>query len=168
MTFFIDEVQDYLRLPGDLGDALAQARGLGVGYTLAHQHLGQLPKSVLDATMANARSRVAFQLPTRDARDIAALTKGVLTGADFESLPAFQAYAQLLSNNSPGSWVSLSTQPLPPRLRDPAIVRARSRRRYGQPLSEIEADLNGLATQTSTSDEPIGRIPRSQANGAGQ
>ena len=33
---FIDEVQDYLRLPTDLGDALAQARGLGVGFTLAH------------------------------------------------------------------------------------------------------------------------------------
>ncbi|UJH70451.1 type IV secretory system conjugative DNA transfer family protein [Ornithinimicrobium sp. INDO-MA30-4] len=37
---FIDEVQEYLRLPGDLSDALAQARGLGVGFVLAHQHLG--------------------------------------------------------------------------------------------------------------------------------
>jgi hypothetical protein len=167
-SFFIDEVQDFLRLPGDLGDALAQARGLGVGYTLAHQHLGQLPKSLLDATMANARSRVAFQLPSRDAREIAGLTKGMLTQADFESLPAFQAYAQLLSNNSPGSWVSLSTEALPPRLRDPAAVRARSRSRYGQPLSEIEADLNGLTTHGSTTDESIGRVPRSQTKGAGQ
>jgi type IV secretory pathway TraG/TraD family ATPase VirD4 len=38
---YIDEVQDYLHLPTDLGDALAQARGFGVGFTLAHQFLGQ-------------------------------------------------------------------------------------------------------------------------------
>ncbi len=37
---YIDEVQSYLHLPTDLGEALAQARGYGVGFTLAHQFLG--------------------------------------------------------------------------------------------------------------------------------
>jgi len=162
----IDEVQDYLRLPGDLGDALAQARGLGIGYTLAHQHLGQLPKSVHDAAMANARSRVAFQLSAHDAREIAGLTRDRLAPADFEALPAFKAYAQLLADNTPGHWVSLDTQPLPPPLRDPEAVRARSRARYGQPLSDIEADLLSLVEPARAHDEPIGRVPRSQTNGA--
>ena len=39
---YIDEVQNYLHLPTDLGDALAQARGYGVGFHLAHQYLAQL------------------------------------------------------------------------------------------------------------------------------
>jgi hypothetical protein len=41
---YIDEVQDYLRLPTSVADLLAQARGLGFGLTLAHQHLGQLTR----------------------------------------------------------------------------------------------------------------------------
>ncbi len=40
---YIDEVQDYLRLPTDLGDALATARSLGAGFHLAHQYEKQLP-----------------------------------------------------------------------------------------------------------------------------
>ena len=42
VSVYIDELQDYLSLPTDLSDALAQARGLGVGMTLAHQLVGKL------------------------------------------------------------------------------------------------------------------------------
>lgn len=161
----IDEVQDYLRLPGDLGDALAQARGLGVGYTLAHQHLDQLPVSLRRAVMANARSRIAFQLPYADARDIASTTRGRLVAEDFESLPAYAAYASLLSNNETGSWVSLGTEPLPPPLRGADDVRARSRARFGQPLDEVEADLLNLLEPPTSSRETFGRSPRKPASG---
>ena len=109
----IDEVQDYLRLPGDLGDALAQARGLGVGFTLAHQHLGQLqPTALREAILANARSRVAFQLSSRDARELARDARSILTAEDFETLPAFNAYVSLLVENTPLPWASLSTRPM--------------------------------------------------------
>ena len=43
VSVYADEFQDYVHLPTDMADALAQARGLGVGLTLAHQHLAQLP-----------------------------------------------------------------------------------------------------------------------------
>ena len=56
MFVFIDEFQDYLHLPTDLADALAEARGLGVGLTLAHQHLAQLRPQMRSAVLANARS----------------------------------------------------------------------------------------------------------------
>lgn len=38
VAVYIDELQDYLSLPTDLSDALAQARGLGLSLTLAHQY----------------------------------------------------------------------------------------------------------------------------------
>nr|WP_245548969.1 hypothetical protein [Nocardia exalbida] len=48
---YIDEVQDYLRLPTDLGDALATARSLRAGFHMAHQYqkrahadAGRIPK----------------------------------------------------------------------------------------------------------------------------
>lgn len=162
----VDEVQDYLRLPGDLGDALAQARGLGVGYTLAHQHLDQLPRGLRHAVMANARSRIAFQLSHADAKEIAAMTQGQLQAEDFESLRAFTAYASLLSANTTGPWVSLTSLPAIAPLRDPALVRARSRATYGQALSDIEADLLALTEPAAaSSDEPLGRSRRRPSQG---
>lgn len=157
----IDEVQDYLRLPGDLGDALAQARGLGVGFTLAHQHLGQLPSALRDAVLANARSRVALSLGARDARDVAALSAGQVAPEDLMALPAFEAYAALLVRNAPSPWLSLSTRPLPPALQPPDVIRRRSAHLYGKPLTDIEADLMSLANpQPRTSAESFGRTPR--------
>lgn len=161
----IDEVQDYLRLPGDLGDALAQARGLGVGYSLAHQHLHQLPREIHRAVMANARSRVAFQLDHADAREIAATTRGQLLAEDFESLPAYRAYANLLHANENRGWASLNALPLDPPLREATEVRARSRANFGQPLDQIEADLLNLIEPAPGDDEPLGRTRRRPSEG---
>lgn len=153
---YIDEVQDYLRLPGDLGDALAQARGLGVGFTLAHQHLGQLPSAIRDAVMANARSRVVFQLGNRDASAIAKTARGALVADDFEQLRAFDAYASLLVDGSPAPWASLRTVPLPPPTQDMSDLLTRSRASYGRPIDEIEADL--LSLIESPADDQVGRV----------
>ena len=59
---YIDEFQDYVRgLPLDFGELLAQARGLGIGLTLAHQGLYQLDSATKAGVLTNARSRVVFQ-----------------------------------------------------------------------------------------------------------
>lgn len=161
VMLYIDEVQDYLRLPGDLGEVLTQARGLGLGLTLAHQHLDQLPRALHAAIMANARSRIAFQLTGKDARELAGLTRGQLEPDDFDTLPAFNAYAQLLSGNQTAGWVSLTTTPLPPPIRPAKNLQMHAAARYGQPISEVEADLLSLLDPPAHADhEPIGRARR--------
>ena len=155
----IDEVQDYLRLPGDLGAALAQARGLGLGLTLSHQHLGQLPKALLAGVMANARSRVAFSLPREDARAIAALSAGLLEAEDYQQLPAYQAYASLLADGQTQPPLSLRTEPLPAPLHRPEHIWQTSRQRYGQALSTVEADLARLAGMPNPSDDTAMHTP---------
>lgn len=175
----IDEVQDYLRLPGDLGAALAQARGLGLGLTLSHQHLGQLPKALLAGVMANARSRVAFSLPREDARAIAALSGGLLEAEDYQQLPAYHAYASLLADGQTQPPLSLRTEPLPAPLHRPERIWQTSRQRYGQALSAVEADLARLAGMPSPSDDTatqhapqptddIGRVRRPPGTDDGQ
>jgi hypothetical protein len=170
VSVIVDEVQDYLQLPGDLGDALAQARGLGVGFTLAHQHLGQLPKGLREAILANARSRVAFQLSTADAKVIAATTRRALVPEDFEALPAFGAYASVLVDGASAPWVSLGTRPLPPVSADPVTIRGLSAARYGRALDEVEADLLNLVDATAeaitTPNGDLGRSLRADAGGA--
>lgn len=157
---FIDEVQEYLRLPGDLSDALAQARGLGVGFVLAHQHLGQLSTPVREAVLANARSRVAFQLSAKDARDLTTKT-GPIAPEDFAALPKFGAYAQLHVDGMQAPWCSLVTQPLPVATQNVVAIKGRAREQYGQPLDAVERDLESLIeTPPPPTGNPLGRTPR--------
>jgi hypothetical protein len=148
---YLDEFQDYLSLPVDLADALAQARGLGVGLTLAHQHLAQLSPSVRAAVLANARSRVCFQLAADDARAFAS-PGSMLEAEDFASLPAFEAYAQLVAGDAVQPWFSLATHLPPPTCSDPSEVRRLSRERYGVPPAEVDRQLGELRRGNSPGD----------------
>jgi hypothetical protein len=157
---YIDEVQDYLHLPTDLGDALAQARGFGVGFTLAHQFLGQLPASMRAAVLTNARSRVCFQLSREDA---AQLAKGhpELTAEDFTTLGQFQVYASLFARGASGPYALGSTLPADKASSRPSELLRASRQRYGQPLDVIEAGFAELLTSSSQgSDATLGRRRR--------
>jgi hypothetical protein len=139
---YVDEFQDYLHLPLDFADALTQARGLGVGFVAAHQYLHQLDPAMRSAVLANAQSRVAFRLPSEDARVIAA--DSALAPEDFQSLGAFQCYAQLIAKAAVQPWCSARTVLPGKPLSDPAVVRAASRDAYGVDRAEVEADLHQL------------------------
>lgn len=139
---YVDEFQDYLHLPLDFADALAQARGLGVGFTLAHQYLHQLDPAMRSGVLANVQSRIAFRLPSEDARAIAA--GSALDAEDFQSLGAFEAYAQLVAGAAVQPWCSLrSLLPGGPST-DPALVRTTSRLAYGRDRAAVEAELQAL------------------------
>jgi hypothetical protein len=140
---YVDEFQDYLHLPLDFADALAQARGLGVGFVAAHQYLHQLGPGMRSAVLANTQSRMAFRLPSEDARIIAA-GSAALVPEDFQSLGAFECYAQLVAEAAVQPWCSAATLLPGVPLSDPAVVRAASRSSYGIEQAEIEADLHKL------------------------
>jgi Type IV secretory system Conjugative DNA transfer len=140
---YIDEVQDFLHLPTDIGDALAQARGLGVGFTLAHQFLGQLSPELRSGVLANARSRICFQLAHEDA---VVMSKGhpELEPADLTALGQYEIYASLFSGGQVTPYASGITKPLGEATADVESIRAASRQRYGRPLDEIEASFAEL------------------------
>ncbi len=139
----IDEFQDYLHLPSDISDVLAQARGLGVGLTLAHQHLGQLTPDIRDAVLANARSRVVFRLSHRDARVIAD-GHPELTPEDIAGLDRYAIYTSLLADGTVQPFASGVTRDLPPSLHSGPAVRAASRARWGVPAAETDERLRAM------------------------
>lgn len=143
---YVDEFQDYLRLPLDFADALAQARGLGVGFTLAHQYLHQLPAAMRSALLANAQSRIAFRLPAEDARTIA--SDGILDPEDFQGLAAFECYAQLVADAAVQSWCSARTMPAPASSSDPEDVRRMAGEQFGVPRQDVERELVELVSGT--------------------
>lgn len=156
VVVYADEFQDYVHLPTDMADALAQARGLGVGLVLAHQHWAQLPANIKAAVEANARSRVCFQLAASDAQAMARSSGGLLEARDFQRLPRYEAYAQLVAGGEVTNFASLHTVPLPPTTSDPEAVRAASRGRYGRPIDEVEAELRQIIDGGPT-DARVGR-----------
>lgn len=156
---YVDEIADYLRLPGDVGELLIQARSLGVSFTLAHQHLGQLPTELRAAVLANARSRVLFQLASDDARTFAA-GHGELEPADLMGLEPYEAYAGLLQDNQVQPYVSLRTEPPSAAEQADTKPRQHSRQRFGRPRSETDAALQVLLEPPPDNSAPVGRRPR--------
>lgn len=164
VSIFIDELQDYLSLPTDLSDALAQARGLGVGLTLAHQYRDQLPINIRSGIDANARNKIVFGLNSRDAKDMAAMAPE-LTAEDFMALPRYQIYTSIQSNGRNTGWVQGKTLPPPPALREAAELKAMSQATYGIPAEQVEEDYlklfgDGGEAPPEWEDAAIGRRKR--------
>lgn len=161
---YVDEVQEFLRLPTDLSDALATSRSLGAAFHLAHQFIGQLSPSMRAAFESNARSRICFQLAATDARFMAAGSTD-LEPEDFAALPVHHIYASLVRNGAVTPWASGRTMPPSATTSDPTVIRRLSRETYGQPLSDIEAGFAALVDGASDDEDdgaqPVsGRRPR--------
>ncbi|HEY3033617.1 MAG TPA: DUF87 domain-containing protein [Streptosporangiaceae bacterium] len=96
---YVDECQNFLTLPGSVGDMLAEARGFRLGLVLAHQDLTQLPRDIAAAVSANARSKVFFNVDPADARELSRHTKPELDEHDLAHLDVYTAAARLLVGN---------------------------------------------------------------------
>lgn len=140
VSVFIDEVQDYLSLPGSLADALAQARSLGAAFHLAHQYRGQLPPALKAGIDANARNKIIFSLSAADAAELARQAIG-LEAADFQLLPRFGVYARTMHHGRENPWCQATTLPPTPPTQDALALRASSQARYGQDAAQVEAAL---------------------------
>ena len=162
VSVFIDEVQDYLSLPGSLADALAQARSLGAAFHLAHQYRGQLPAALKAGIDANARNKIIFSLGAADAAELARQAID-LEAADFQLLPRFGVYARTMHHGRENPWCHATTLPPTPPTQDALALHASSQARYGQDAAQTEAALlarlgqNGEMTgddaaQTATDD----------------
>ena len=154
VSIYIDELQDYLSLPTSFSDALAQARGLGVAYTVAHQYRGQLPPDIKAGIDANCRNKIIFGLNSDDAKDMAEESPDLLP-LDFMTLPRYQIYTSFQSGGRSTGWISGQTLPPSDPLRMAAECKAESMKRYGVPAEKTEAQLIKIMTQPEPEPDPI-------------
>jgi len=137
---YADEFQETVRLPIDLADMLAQARALGLGLTLAHQHLGQLPEAVRTAVLGTARTQVLFQLDYDDAKTLSR-SFAPLTADDLMGLARYEAAIRPCVDGRTLSPVTLTTLPMPPATTDGAALAVAARQHHGVARTEVEAGL---------------------------
>ncbi|WP_435125912.1 type IV secretory system conjugative DNA transfer family protein [Micromonospora tulbaghiae] len=120
---YIDECQNFLTLPGSVGDMLAEARGFRLGLVLAHQDLAQLPHDVAAAVSANARSKVFFNVDPADARELSRHTKPELDEHDLAHLDVYTAAARLLVGNRELPAFTFTTNPPAPVVGEATAIR---------------------------------------------
>ena len=165
VSVFIDEVQDYLSLPGSLADALAQARSLGAAFHLAHQYRGQLPPALKAGIDANARNKIIFSLSAADAAELARQAIG-LEAADFQLLPRFGVYARTMHHGRENPWCHATTLPPTPPVQDALALRASSQARYGQDAAQVEAALLArLGQNGEMTGDDVARMATDDATG---
>jgi len=156
---YIDEPRALGDLPMPLDALLEQARGLGVGVTLAPQSMAQLPKSVREAALTNAATRVVFRQHADDARLLARDLPGV-TAEELGDLAAYEAVARIgLGPGDVAPSVTIKTQPMGKPVSDAATLRAASAARYGVSLAEVDAALDARH-RLQPVDVPVGRKRR--------
>jgi hypothetical protein len=156
---YIDEPRALGDLPMPLDALLEQARGLGVGVTLAPQSMAQLPKVVREAALTNVATRVVFRQHADDARLLARDLPGV-TPEQLGDLAAYEAVARIgLGPGDVAPSVTIKTTPLGKAISDPSGLHAVSAARYGVSLAEVDAALDARH-RLQPADVPVGRKRR--------
>jgi hypothetical protein len=107
----VDEFQNFLTLPNNVGDMLAEARGYRLSLVLAHQHLGQLPRELREAVSANARNKVIFTCSPDDAHPLSRHFAPELTEHDLSHLGAYQAAVKLVVDGQDQPAFTVRTRP---------------------------------------------------------
>ena len=165
VSVYIDEIHDFLAgIPGDLSDALAQARSLGAAFTVANQYLKQFTPAMQASVETNTRSKIYFGLGGTDAATIAKHTTGLDT-QDLLLLSKYHAYANVMQHGESTGWISIATAPPPVGVSDPAALYASAHERYGVPAAITETEIRALIAPTTpdftdTDDGPVGRSRR--------
>lgn len=150
---YFDEFQDVVRLSDDLADVLAQARGLGLGITLAHQYVKQVPGPIQSAVLGTARSQIFFQTEYDDAQIIGKRLAPVLTADDLMNLGAYEIAARLAVNAETQAPVTGVTLPLSEPQHDPIAIRRQLAADQGRARAEIEGSIAERA-QLDPPDRP--------------
>jgi hypothetical protein len=157
-SLILDEAHTFLHLPVGIDDALAQARALRLGLVLAHQHLGQLSARMAQAIDANARNKVFFALPPRDARELAHHVAPYFEAEDLQHRDAYGIVCRLVIDGRDSEPFTLATRPAPPAWPGRAATLRVAARDRGLPRADRATLANarraGPALQTPHFDRP--------------
>lgn len=96
---YVDEFQNFTTL--SFAGMLSELRKMGVGLTLAHQHLHQLEPEVLHAVLGNAATRLSFRLGVEDATLLGRHFAPEFEPADLLNLPNRSFYLRLMIEGTP-------------------------------------------------------------------
>lgn len=139
--FYADEFQEITKSFNKTAEMIAQGRSFKLGLCLAHQNLSQLPRELRELVAANVRTKVAFQTEGDDARTLANMFSRGLDESYLRNLPAYHVLMKFATDQGVVGPVTGKTMPPPASRGSYDAVREMSRRLYGRPAHEVDAEM---------------------------
>lgn len=140
---YVDEFQNFTT--DSIATMLSEARKFGLGLTLAHQYLDQLPESIRGAVLGNVGSMVVFRVGAQDALTLEPEFSPPFTAYDLQSLPRYHTAVKLIARGEQLAPFSARTLPALSAPSDAIAtterIRAASRRRFSQKRTAVEAAI---------------------------
>jgi len=138
----VDEFQVFVT--DSVATMLSEARKFGLGLTLSHQYLNQLPLAVRDAVLGNVGTSIMFRLGADDAYRLEPELFPI-TRADLQELERYQVAVKLMYQGTSLRPFSARTLALPPSPTNGHEVvdkiRAQSRRQFAASRRELEGAI---------------------------
>lgn len=141
---YVDEFQNFAT--DSFAEILSEARKYGLGLTIAHQYMAQLPDEVRDAVIGNVGTMILFRVGTPDAEALQKEFAPVFDVADMINLEKAHIYIKLLVDGFAAQ--PFSAQTLPPRpveVSNHERVVANSRARYARTREEVEQLIDEIS-----------------------
>lgn len=143
LMVYVDEFQNFTT--DSLATMLSEARKFGLGLTLAHQYLDQLPESIRNAVLGNVGTMLVFRVGATDAQTLEPEFAPTFTAYDLQSLPRYHAAVKLTARGEQLAPFSARTLPalVSPgdALATAERVKASSRQRFAQPRAQVESSI---------------------------
>jgi hypothetical protein len=163
----VDEFQNALGLPDELGSVLAEARAMRLGVCLAHTHLAQIPREVREAVAANCLTKLLFACSEADGSALARYVEPELSASDLVHLPPHRIAVRMTVHGQVLPAFVLQTLPLPPPIQGRAeAVRAASAEQFAP--SAAERRRQALRRQLGPQTGPGNSYDRWGGSGPGQ
>lgn len=144
---YIDEFQNFTT--DSIATILSEARKYRLNLVIAHQFMSQLVKnndsSIRDAVLGNAGTMISFRIGVEDAEVLEKEFDPVFNQNDLVNIQKYTAYIKLLIDNTASR--PFNFKPDPPLYFSPvdqdlaANIVQLSRLKYGQPRSEVSAEI---------------------------
>lgn len=141
---YVDEFQNFAT--ESFANILSEARKYGLGLTIAHQYIAQVPEEVRDAVIGNVGTLITFRVGAPDAEALAKEFEPVFNVSDMVNLRMAHIYTKLLIDGITSP--AFSAQTLPPKKIDYNYreqVIAFSREHYSRTRDEVEHDIEETA-----------------------
>lgn len=113
---YVDEFQNFAT--ESFAVILSEARKYGLGLTLAHQFINQMPEEVRDAVFGNVGTSISFRVGAADAEYLAKELAPVFDATDLVNLEKYHIYIKLLVDGLASAAFSAVTLPPPAMTRE--------------------------------------------------
>lgn len=143
LMVYIDEFQNFVT--DSIATMLSEARKFGLGLTLAHQYLDQLPETIRGAVLGNVGTMLVFRVGATDAQTLEPEFAPPFTAYDLQTLPRYQAAVKLTARGEQLAPFSARTLPalMPPSDAASNVERVKvsSRQRFAKERNLVESAI---------------------------